>query len=198
MNESQWVSSYISKHKLKTATGMGPEVLVRWAAAGALRSRAEEWKKDFGATEKNVVLPNDFWLGTPVAQNGNRLETYSSTEWESGIFECFYEEKNPWIDGEPPYKHVAKFVSFSNDDLERCIANLSIGARGKLRDNNRPLPEAKLKHWFDNLDTDIKEKMSQEALLELCRTTHSDYSISRDRIRKLTPNRDRGPKPITR
>jgi predicted DNA-binding protein (UPF0251 family) len=57
------------------------------------------------------------------------------------------------------------------------------------------LSDAKLRFWFSAL-TASQEVLSQNDLWQLCKSAFPKNKIARQRIRDLTPNRKRGPRPI--
>ncbi len=57
------------------------------------------------------------------------------------------------------------------------------------------LPEAQLRTWFESL-SDSEKNQSQDMLWAACKSANPDHKITRQRIRTLTPDRKRGPKPI--
>lgn len=199
MTEGDWVSASVARDMLKAATGMEPAVLVRWAAIGALRSRAEMWQRDWREEVKNVDLPKEFWLGAPVTEAGIQLEEFTLRDWDSGIFFSLVNEpdENRHLGGQSPFQHAAQFVEFLGEDLKRCIAKLNNRPRQRLTEPKPRLPDAALTAWFVGLGSDA-EKESQIKLMELCRKAHPNYAITRERIRVKTPGRDRGPKPHSR
>ena len=131
-----------------------------------------------------------------MSKDGTALDCISSTDWDSGIFSMMVNETGltRYVEDPPPYQHTAHFVEFSAEDLTRCIANLKIKQRQGLQDKKPPLAQAKLENWFQDLGSDV-ERMSQTKILQLCREAHPTNSITRARIRAITPDRDRGPKP---
>jgi hypothetical protein len=199
MSQGNWVPANIARDKLKAATGKGPEVLIAWAANGLLRCEAETWERDWREAEKDVNLPIQFWLGTPVTKEGTPLDAFSPCDWDSNIFRVMVNESGArsYVGGESPYQHMAYFVKFSAEDLTRCIAKLKINWRQGLQDEKPELAPAKLEKWFQDLGSDV-EGISQTQLLQLCREAHPNNSITRARIRAKTPGRDRGPKPKPR
>lgn len=66
----------------------------------------------------------------------------------------------------------------------------------KRNDGKRPLPQAMLNQWWNDLSGELRE-LGQEDLLDLCRSAFSRYDITRERIRELTGPRKRGPKPLS-
>jgi hypothetical protein len=196
MSEGDWVPASIARDKLNAATGKGPEVLVAWASNGLLRSHAEAWERGWREAEKDVNLPKEFWLGTPVTENGVPLDAFSPNDWDSGVFNVMVNETGTrrYIDEEPPYQHTAHFVKFSAEDITRCIEKLNIKRRQRLNYNKTPLSEADLEDWFRNLSADV-ERISQELLWKICCEAHPNHFISRARIRAATAGRGPGPKP---
>lgn len=69
------------------------------------------------------------------------------------------------------------------------VQNLPANSKSKLP----PLAQSDLDRWWSNL-TPGEQGHSREALAELCAAHHPNHTISRSRIRALTPNRKRGPK----
>lgn len=69
------------------------------------------------------------------------------------------------------------------------VQNLPATAKSKLP----PLPQPHLCKWWASLTPDERD-LSREALADLCAAQHPNFTISRSRIRDLTPNRKRGPK----
>ena len=199
MNGDHWVSANKARDKLKAATGKGPEVLIAWASNGLLRAHAEAWLRDWREAEKDVNLPIEFWLGTPVSENGATLDAFSPSDWDSNIFRAMVSESGArrYVEGEPPYRHTAHFVAFSAEDLTKCIAGLKKNANTKPKENKPRLPDAALNAWFANLGSNA-DKISQDELLLLCLAAHPNNSIARDRIRVKTQGRTRGPKPKSR
>lgn len=195
MTEGDWVPASIARDKLKKATGKSPEILIAWASNGSLRSRAETWTRDWREPKTEADLPTEFWLGTPVSENGTPLDCFSSLAWDSGIFSVLVNETGArrYVEGPPPYQHTAHFVKFSAEDLTRCIAKSRNGQSQRLTAEKPRLPDSALNAWFDNLGPDAERK-SQPELWELCREHHPDHSITRQRIRDKTTGRKRGPK----
>lgn len=60
----------------------------------------------------------------------------------------------------------------------------------------RPLPQTMLEQWWKDLSSEARA-VGQEDLLDLCRSAFPRHDITRDRIRKLTGPRKRGPKPFS-
>jgi hypothetical protein len=199
MSEGSWVPANIARDKLKTATGKEPEVLIAWASNGLLASRAQTWARDWRAPENNVDLPVTFWLGTPITREGIQLAEFRSGDWDSGIFRVIVKEAGAsrYLEGQPPYHHTAHFVSFSVEDLKNCINQINGKPSRKVIEGNTRLSEAELKKWFDGLGFN-SANLTQDELVVLCQKTYPNHSVSRDRIRLLTPNRKRGPKPNRR
>lgn len=199
MSEGDWVPANIARDRLKKTTGNGPEILIAWASNGALRARAGTWNRDWRDPKTDADLPTEFWLGTPASEDGAPLDCFRSQDWDSGIFSVMVNETGAkrYVEGPPPYQHTAHFVKFSAEDLTRCIANLKIKQRQAIQDKKLALPEAKLEKWFQDLGSDV-ERISQTQLLQLCRESHPDNSVTRARIRAITPDRNRGPKPKPR
>jgi hypothetical protein len=56
------------------------------------------------------------------------------------------------------------------------------------------LSDSDLKKWFDSLGEKKQATMSQDELWSAAKEAHPHHTITRDRIRALTPNRKRGPK----
>lgn len=71
------------------------------------------------------------------------------------------------------------------------VQNLPANSQSKLP----PLAQSDLDSWWLNLTPD-ERGLPREALGELCAAHHPNHTISRSRIRALTPNRKRGPKSI--
>jgi hypothetical protein len=199
MSEGDWIPANIARDRLKKTTGKGPELLIIWASNGALRSYAAIWERDWRAAKEDVDLPTTFWLGTPVSEDGTPLDCFRSRDWDSGSFSVMVNETGlrRYIEGPPPYQHTAHFVKFSAEDLTRCIANLKVKRSQGLQDKKPALATANLEKWFQDLGSDV-ERISQTQLLQLCRESHPDNSITRARIRAITPDRNRGPKPKPR
>lgn len=196
MSEGDWIPANIARDRLKKTTGKGPEILIVWASNGALRSRAGTWNRDWREPETDADLPTKFWLGTPVSGDGTPLDCFRSCDWDSDFFSVMVNETVAmrYFEGPPSYQHTAHFVKFSAEDLTRCIANLKIKPSQGLQDKKPALAQANLEKWFQDLGSDV-DRISQTQLLQLCREAHPNNSITRDRIRAKTPDRNRGPKP---
>jgi hypothetical protein len=69
------------------------------------------------------------------------------------------------------------------------VQNLPANAQSKLP----ALAQSDLDTWWANLTPD-ERGLSRKALGELCAAQHPKHTISRSRIRDLTPNRKRGPR----
>lgn len=87
-----------------------------------------------------------------------------------------------------PYLHVQIRCS----DLLRVFPPLEHSGHHLAR-----LPDARLKEWWWGL-AEKDRGQSQSKLLEVCRAAFPEHSVARQRIRELTPNRKRGPKPLRR
>lgn len=71
------------------------------------------------------------------------------------------------------------------------VAGLSAVKKGSLP----RLSEAALQKWWKRLSAE-KKALPKEEHYKMCRASHPQHSISRQRVRDLTPNRQPGPKPI--
>ena len=71
------------------------------------------------------------------------------------------------------------------------VAGLSAVKKGSLP----RLSEAALQKWWKRLSAEKKALPKQEHY-KMCRASHPQHSITRQRVRDLTPNRQPGPKPI--
>jgi hypothetical protein len=71
------------------------------------------------------------------------------------------------------------------------VAGLSATKKGSLTQ----LSEATLEQWWNHL-TPEQKALPKEEHYKMCRASHPGHSVSRRRVRDLTPNRKPGPKPI--
>ncbi|MBK8272986.1 MAG: hypothetical protein IPK89_08435 [Sphingomonadales bacterium] len=105
---------------------------------------------------------------------------------------------------DPADPGIGTMILLSRSEFEEWRASLRPAEPSKhivrVTATNANLPrlsDAMLHKWFSKLSDADKER-PQETLLAECKKAHPKYSIARQRIRNLTPNRTRGPKPFGR
>jgi hypothetical protein len=86
-------------------------------------------------------------------------------------------------------------VTVNRSELMRTfsggVAGLSAVKKGSLPS----LSKAALEKWWNQLKPEEKA-LPKEVHYKMCRASHPEHSVSRRRVRDLTPNRTPGPKPI--
>jgi hypothetical protein len=99
-------------------------------------------------------------------------------------------------------KSITELQQPAEEDV--IIASSAVKAAFPVENEVRVTPEvatqprlsvSKLQKWFDNLSV-ADRFMPQDKLLSRCKSAHPDHSITRQRIRDLTPGRKQGPRPI--
>ncbi|MEO0056851.1 MAG: hypothetical protein RIT17_287 [Pseudomonadota bacterium] len=102
------------------------------------------------------------------------------------------DQSNSWDYGTPKRPEFFTQVAVRRSSLMHTfsarVQNLPANAQSKLP----ALPQADLDAWWANLTPDERGQ-SRETLGELCAAQHPKHTISRRRMRALTPNRKRGP-----
>ncbi len=97
-----------------------------------------------------------------------------------------------WVYSAPKCEEFFTHVTVRRSSLMHTfsarVQNLPANAKSK----PPPLSQAALDTWWSSLTPDQRGQ-SREALGELCAAHHPNHTISRSRIRALTPNRKRGP-----
>jgi len=84
-------------------------------------------------------------------------------------------------------------IKVKRSSLMHAFSARIIGMPANAQSKLPPLSETDLKNWWDKLTIE-EQRQSRKALGELCAVHHPLHSISRQRVRTLTPNRKRGPK----
>lgn len=128
------------------------------------------------------------------------IENRARADWVAGDFEFFSSIKpSDGTMGRHSTQGEAYGVCFNRSGLPTTqrISTLTAAPRvKKLTDRSPPLPEALLRGWWDNLDTE-QRALPQNDLERLCRSSFPHHHIARDRVRALDPGRKPGPKPLS-
>ncbi|WP_260581344.1 hypothetical protein [Sphingopyxis sp. PET50] len=134
------------------------------------------------------VMPTWFWMTS--ARHPDAI-----LNWRSGNFAGPGETEGGYCQAQ------AKGVSFAraslSDAIEYATRNktISVAPSPETSDASKaPLSNADLEKWW-NKRANVRDGLSQDDLLILVRADFPDNHISRDRIRVLTGERKRGPKP---
>lgn len=135
-----------------------------------------------------TVMPYWFWM--TCARHPDAI-----LNWRSGSFAGPGEIDQDYCQAQ------AKGVAFDRSSLSNAteyasrLKPASSAALPESADADRPpLSESELRKWWDKRAT-VRDSLSQDDLLTLVRAAYPDKQISRDRIRILTGERKRGPKP---
>ncbi|MBK6296578.1 MAG: hypothetical protein IPF48_00425 [Sphingomonadales bacterium] len=128
-----------------------------------------------------IVVPRYYWNQIPPTYADPVFKGVDPADPGIGtmilLSRSEFEEWRASLRPAEPSKHIVR-VTATNANLPR-------------------LSDAMLHKWFSKLSDADKER-PQETLLAECKKAHPKYSIARQRIRNLTPNRTRGPKPFGR
>jgi len=102
--------------------------------------------------------------------------------------------KMVWVNN--PKTSIESYGDITMDfkELRHC---LKAGSSPKLSSANNmsPISPTALQKWWQGLST-AERTLSQVQLLDLCKKSHPDHRITRQKIRDLTGSRKTGPKPI--
>ena len=161
---------------------------LKWQYSDRLDSTLEELIED-------DFVPAWFWSSSAIHPD-------AVLNWQSGNFAGPGE-----TDRDEYCQAQAKGVAFARDALSDAI---ELAARSKpttislpavlseptkvTTDEKPPLSEADLQKWWTKRAA-IREGLTQDELLALIRVAYPDKHISRERVRVLTGERKRGPKP---
>ena len=173
---------------------------------------------DYDLSNENCgLIPQCFWnnlftadlqfkktsSGRPPNVYDKLEDVYARLDWSAGDFEFNITIRNIAVG--PVERMVARGAAFGVCFERNGLPATQPVMGGKVVRNTpmkptRPalprLSEAALNDWWKRLGDDQRES-SHGALLELCRANFPDKSISRQRVRELSPHRKRGPKPIS-
>lgn len=183
------------------------KAIIEYAAAERVRAKAASFTiegQGRQASHEEHPIPRSFWQAARERQ-----------DWHHGIFIRVQRGTDLDTGMDWEIRCTALGVTFNGADIE-AMAPKDMQARassvhlptmaveqglGKLPDKANAsdklprLPAAALQRWWDGL-SDAERDLPRDKLHKMCVAAHPANSIARERVRKISPIRKSGPRPI--
>lgn len=181
--------------------GKPTDAICLHAKHGEIQAKARRWitiENGQRYEKRDELIPRNFWTDSDMKQDWSRGNFVSTIYPDDTKFEIValgvtfdLADLETIAPNTMQAKAYSTDLSSMSDEIQLEEAPAKVVAGGKLPS----LPDAALQRWWKKL-SDAERDLPRDNLHKLCVAAHPKNSIARERVRKLEPRRNPGPRPI--